>query len=321
MAYVLVTEIMDPSGSDALRQAGHKVIEGWTLGEDELASYYSEIEGIMVRTNKVSAETMAKMPKLKIVSKHGVGCDNIDVTYARAHNITVAIAADANADSVAEHTLMFMLMMAKNPREMDRVVREDYSLRKNTKAIDIGVRTVLVVGYGRIGMRVARLCRTFGMTVLVNDTKFADHVSEIDSFEIVHDIDDALSRIDILTVHVPLTDQTASLIGHERLSKMPAGGYVVNCARGGIIDEVAIRDLTQLGHLAGAAFDVFSVEPILPDNPILEAKNTLLSPHTAAFTAEGLQRMSSQAGQNICDYLNGHLSEANIYKLAAYSDS
>ena len=319
MACVLVTEIMDPSGTSILTDAGHDVIEGWTLPADKLVARYPDIDAIMVRTNKIPADMMAQMPNLKIVSKHGVGCDNIDVTYVRANNIAVAIAVDANADSVAEHTLMFMLMLAKNPHEMDRVVREDYSLRKETKAVDIGARTVLIVGYGRIGTRVARLCATFGMNVLIHDTKFTGTETKIDGYEVVHDIDEALSRSDILTVHIPLTNQTASLFGHNKLRMMPAGSYVVNCARGGIIDEAAIRDLTQTGHLAGAAFDVFSHEPILPENPILEAKNTLLSAHTAAFTSEGLERMASQAGQNICDHFNGTLSEDNIYKLEAFS--
>ena len=319
MACVLVTEIMDPSGTSILTDAGHDVIEGWTLPVDKLVARYPDIDAIMVRTNKIPADMMAQMPDLKIVSKHGVGCDNIDVTYARANNIAVAIAVDANADSVAEHTLMFMLMLAKNPNEMDRVVREDYSLRKETKAVDIGARTVLIVGYGRIGTRVARLCATFGMNVLIHDTKFTGTETKVDGYEVVHDIDEALSQSDILTVHIPLTNQTASLFGHDKLRMMPAGSYVVNCARGGIIDEAAIRDLTQAGHLAGAAFDVFSHEPILPENPILEAKNTLLSAHTAAFTSEGLERMASQAGQNICDHFNGTLSEDNIYKLEAFS--
>ena len=113
MACVLVTEIMDPSGTSILKNAGHDVVEGWTLSADELGARYPDIDAIMVRTNKIPADMMAQMPNLKIVSKHGVGCDNIDVTYARANNIAVAIAVDANADSVAEHTLMFMLMLAK----------------------------------------------------------------------------------------------------------------------------------------------------------------------------------------------------------------
>lgn len=319
MACVLVTEIMDPSGTAILKDAGHDVIEGWTLSPDELGARCPDIEAIMVRTNNIPANMMAKIPNLKIVSKHGVGCDNIDVTYARSNNIAVAIAVDANANSVAEHTLMFMLMLAKNPHEMDRIVREDYSRRKETKAVDIGVRTVLVVGYGRIGTRVAKLCATFGMNVLIHDTKFTGAESKIDGCEVVHDIDEGLSRAHILTVHIPLTNQTASLFGYDKLRMMPAGSYVINCARGGIIDESAIRDLTQSGHLAGAAFDVYSREPILPDNPILEAKNTLLSAHTAAFTTEGLARMASQAAQNICDHFNGTLSEDNIYKLEAFS--
>ena len=215
-----------------------------------------------MRTNRISSEQILSMPNLKIISKHGVGCDTIDVACARSRNVTVAIASDANAQSVVEHTFMFMLNMAKNSVHMDQVVRSDYSKRNNIKAFDLGARTLLVLGYGRIGTRVSRLAGSFGMTVLVCDEKFDRGVSEVDGFEIIHDLDEGLARSTFLTIHIPLTDKSANLINKDRLLKMPKGSYLVNCARGGIVDEQALTELTQSGHIAASAFDVFSVEPL-----------------------------------------------------------
>ena len=161
MKTVLVTEKIHQAGPDLLRQNGFEVIEGWTLSADELSARAEDIEAILVRTNRISSEQILSLPNLKVISKHGVGCDTID-RRARSQNITVAIASDANAQSVVEHTFMFMLNMAKNPVYMDHVVRTDYSQRTHIKAFDIGARTILVLGYGRIGARVAALARALG---------------------------------------------------------------------------------------------------------------------------------------------------------------
>ena len=319
MKTVLVTENIHSSGPELLKEKGFEVIEGWTISEEQFADCADKIEAILVRTNRISSEQILSMPNLKVISKHGVGCDTIDVACARSRDITVAIASDANAQSVVEHTFMFMLNMAKNPVYMDQIVRGDYSRRKNIKAFDLGARTLLVLGYGRIGSRVARLANAFGMTVLVCDEKFDAGVSEVDGFQIVHDLCEGLMRSTFLTIHIPLTDKSANLINKERLLKMPKGSYLVNCARGGIVDELALRELTQTGHIAASAFDVFSVEPITADNPLLSAENTQLSPHTAAFTAESLYRMSYQAASNICDYFGEGVPKANIYDLDAFT--
>lgn len=319
MRTVLLTEKIDDSGPALLREKGFEVIEGWTLSEEQLEGWAEKIEAILVRTDRISSEQILSMPNLKIISKHGVGCDTIDVACARSRNITVAIASDANAQSVVEHTFMFMLNMAKSSVFMDQVVRSDYSKRKNIKAFDLGARTLLVLGYGRIGTRVSRLASSFGMTVLVCDEKFDRGLSEVDGFEIIHDLDEGLARSTFLTIHIPLTDKSANLINKDRLLKMPKGSYLVNCARGGIVDEQALTKLTQSGHIAASAFDVFSVEPITADNPLLSAKNTQLSPHAAAFTAESLHRMSYQAASNIYDYFNEGVPKANIYDLDAFT--
>ena len=319
MAKVLVTEPVHENGLALLKKNNFTLIPKWELNEAELASHYDSIEAIFVRIGTLTAEFMAKMPNLKIVSKHGVGCDTIDVAYARANDITVAITSDGNAPSVAEHTLMLMLNCAKTPHHMDSVVREDYRTRTSIKAFDIGARCVFVFGYGRIGTRVAALCKAFGMRVIIADEKFSPTAKDKDGFQIIHNLDKGLEQADFLTLHVPLTDKTHNLFTKERLLKMPKGGFVINCARGGIVDEGAVRDLTKTGHLGGAGFDVFSIEPIVANNPLLKAERCWLSPHTAAFTAESLERMSTQAAQNIVDMFADGVPPRNIYSLEVYS--
>ena len=319
MTKVLVTEPVHEDGLTLLEEKGFTLIRKWEMDTQELGKHFQDIEAIFVRTGTLTADFMSQMPNLKIVAKHGVGCDTIDVAYARANNITVAITSDGNAPSVAEHTLMFMLNCAKTPVHMDNVVRGDYRQRTTIKAFDIGSRSVFVLGYGRIGKRVAALCRAFGMEVLIADEKFSSDIRQQDGFEVIQDLDSGLARADFLTLHIPLTDKTHHLLTKERLLKMPQGSFVINCARGGIVDETALRDVIRSGHLGGAGFDVFSVEPITKDNPLLDAKRCWLSPHSAAFTAESLMRMSTQAAQNIVDNFSGGVEARNIYNLEVYT--
>lgn len=319
MTKVLVTEPVHEDGLTLLEEKGFTLIRKWELGSEELAKHFEDIEAIFVRIGTLTADFMSQMPNLKVVAKHGVGCDTIDVAYARANNITIAITSEGNAPSVAEHTLMFMLNCAKTPLHMDNVVRGDYQQRTTIKAFDLGGRCVFILGYGRIGTRVAALCKAFGMEVLIADEKFSPDLREQDGFEVIQDLNAGLARAHFLTVHVPLTDKTHHLLNKERLLKMPQGSFVINCARGGIVDEGALRDVIQSGHLGGAGFDVFSQEPITKDNPLLEAERCWLSPHSAAFTAESLVRMSTQAAQNIVEKFSGGVKERNIYNLEVYT--
>lgn len=320
MACVLVTEKINPAGPDLLAESGHEVLDGWAMDEAALQRRLPDIEGILVRTAPIPAEMIRAMPALQVISKHGVGCDNIAVAEARKAGIAVAIAADANADSVVEHTIMFMLNMARDPVLLDSMTRGDYAaLRPTIKAIDIGPRTILIIGHGRIGSRLARVCKAFGMTVLIHDIKYPPDQKEVEGFRLCHDLDEALGLADFLSLHIPLTDTTKGMIGLERLRRMRPGSFVINCARGGIIDEAAACQALEENHLGGLACDVFSVEPISPDNPLLHAPRCMLSPHAAAFTDASLVRMSRQAGQNIHDHFNGGISPHCLYTLEALS--
>lgn len=319
MAQVYLTENIHQTGIDLLQNAGHQLHFGWCLSEAEKAELWPQIDAILVRTAKIPAEIIEACPQLKVISKHGVGCDNIDVALARDKNIQLAIAAGANMQAVAEHTIMLLLAAAKNLFWMDETVRTDYTKRGQTDAIEVAGRSILIVGYGRIGKIVAHLCRILGMNVRVNDICFTPEMQEIDGFEIAHDLRAGLNVSDVLSLHLPLTDVSENMIDSEMLSCLRPGGIVVNCARGGIVVEQDLADALSSGHLRAAAVDVFSEEPITADNPLHHAPNLILSPHAAAFTHEALEKMAAGAAQNIVDYFEGTLAEEMCYQLGGLS--
>lgn len=310
---VLLTEPVHPVAAGTLEAGGCAVIEGWKLDEVGMAAALADAEAILVRISKVPGAMIEAAPKLRVIAKHGVGCDNIDQAAARARGITLAIASDANARSVAEHTLMFILGLAKNLGTMDRAVREDYARRMRTRVVDVAEKRILVLGYGRIGKLVAPLCRAFGMEVVLHDLLLAPG-SECDGFKVVASLAEGLAGADFLTVHVPLTELTRGMIGRAELASMKPGSFVVNCARGGIVDEAALAELTASGHLGGFASDVFSEEPIVPGNPLLAGNPSLLTPHSAALSEEAVRRMAYRAARNILDYFAGKLAPEFVFQ-------
>ena len=305
---VLLTEPVHEIAVETLTEGGAcEVVRGWRLSEAEMSAALANVEGILVRIAKIPAAMIDAAPKLSVIAKHGVGCDNIDQAAARARGITLAIASDANARSVAEHTLMFILGLAKNLGAMDHAVRQDYSRRLETRVVDVAGRRVLILGYGRIGRLVAPLCRAFGMEVMLHDL-LLEPGGTADGYEVAPSLEDGLGQADFLTVHVPLTDLTRGMIGRAELSRMKPGSFVVNCARGGIVDEAALAEATAEGHLGGFASDVFSEEPIRPGNPLLSIAPSLLTPHSAALSEEAVQRMAHRAARNIRDHFDGTLA-------------
>ena len=310
---VLLIEPVHQIAAETLQAAGCRVIEGWTLDETGMAAALAEIEAILVRIGKVPGAMIAAAPKLSVIAKHGVGCDNIDQAAARARGITIAIASDANARSVAEHTLMLILGLAKALGPMDQAVRQDYSRRSTVRVVDVAEKRILVLGYGRIGKLVAPLCRAFGMEVLLHDLRLEPGGTR-DGFAVAPGWAEGLAAADFLTVHVPLTDQTRGMIGRQELASMKPGSFVINCARGGIVDEAALAELTASGHLGGFASDVFSEEPIQPGNPLLAENPSLLTPHSAALSEEAVQRMAYRAAQNIVDHFAGRLAPEFVFE-------
>lgn len=276
------------------------------LSAASIARGVTDADAIIVRTSPLPKETLALAPNLRIVSRHGVGTDNIDVAYLSSRNIPVAIAIDSNVGSVAEHTLMMLLALAKDAVAGDKATRAGaFDWRDQRTASDVAGKTVLVLGLGRIGQRVATLCRAFGMRVLAFDPYVKE--SPIPDVEMVPDFREHLPETDFLCLHLPSTPETVGMVGAAELVQLKRGAFVINCARGGIIDEDILCDALESGQLGGAGLDVFAKEPPVITDRLFKQEKVLLSPHNAALTEECAIRMATQAVQNVIDCLEGKL--------------
>ena len=268
---------------------------------------------IVVRTAVIDSALIARAPRLELVARHGVGYDNVDVAALTARGIPLVLVGDANALTVAEHTLYLMLAVAKRGIVRDRAVREgSWHGGAGGLGFDLFGRTVLVVGLGRVGALVARLCSAFGMTVLAHDPVVAEMAFADAGAERVATLHEGLRAADVVTLHVPLNDETRHLIAADELAAMPARAILVNASRGGVVDEAALVEALAAGAIAGAGLDVFAAEPTPPDNPLLARDDVVLSPHFAGFTEECWERMSLRCAQNVLDAFAGRLDPAVV---------
>lgn len=273
---------------------------------ENIARSVAGADAIIVRTSPLPKETLALAPNLKIVSRHGVGTDNVDVAHLSSRKIPMAIAIDSNVGSVAEHTLMMLLALAKDARAGDRATREGaFGWRDRRTASDVAGKTALVLGFGRIGQRVAALCRAFDMRVLAFDPYVAE--SSVPGVDMVPDFRERLPETDFLCLHLPSTPETARMVGAPELARLKRGAFVINCARGGIVDEEVLCDALESGRLGGAGLDVFAKEPPVVTDRLFRQEKVLFSPHNAALTEECAVRMATQAVQNVIDCLDGRL--------------
>ena len=264
------------------------------------------VDAITIRTQLLPAETLAAAPGLRIVSRHGVGFDNVDIPYLSSKKIPMAITADANYTAVAEHTLMMMLVLAKDAQRANESVLEgDFAWRNKGTLTDVMDKKVLILGFGRIGQRVAVLCKAFGMSVAAYDPFVAE--SPVPGVEMVKDWKALLPEIDFLSLHMPSMPETVGMISSAELAAMKNTAFVVNCARGGLVDEDAMAKALSEGVIQGAGFDVFKDEPHDHTHPLFKQKRCIFSPHNAALTAECTVRMAKQCAQNVLDCLDGKL--------------
>lgn len=278
---------------------------------DAVASAIRDANGIAVRTQRLDSALLAGAPGLQIVSRHGVGCDSVDVDWMSARGLPVAIAAGANDRSVAEHTLGMLLALAHDlMRQTDAMRGGDWSVRTRQRGFEVHGKVLLVIGYGRIGRRVAALAQAFGMRVVARDPYVTDFAAGI---EVAETLEAGLAAADIVTVHTPLNDETRHLLDARAIAALRPGALLVNCARGGIVDEAAVAEALQSGHLGGYGADVFEDEPVDPANPLLAAANVVLTPHTAASTPEGMRAMGVQTVRNILDCFDGRLDPGMIF--------
>ena len=249
--------------------------------------------------------------RLAIISRHGVGYDAVDIEAAAQRSIPVTITPLANSVSVAEHAMFMLLALAKNARENDTAVREDRfeSARTSMKPLDLAGRNLLIIGFGRTGSRVAPRALGFGMHVHAYDPYVDRAVVEAAGCTVVDDVHAILPEMDAVTVHTPLNDETRGVIGAKELASMKRTAFVVNTARGGVVDEDALVDALEGKRIGGAGLDVFEVEPAppRPDHPLLAFDNVIVSPHCAGVTVESSMRMAEYSVRNVLDCFDGRL--------------
>jgi D-3-phosphoglycerate dehydrogenase len=254
---------------------------------------------------------------LRVISRHGVGFDNIPVDYCTSRGIPVTIVGDVNATSVAEHTMFLMLAVARNGVQLDAAVRTgDFGVRSRITGIELRGRTLLIVGFGRIGREVASRARAFGMRVTVFDP-FADRASWGD-IPFVEVLEEGLSSADVVSLHLPLTPGTRNLIGQRELALLRHGAIVINTSRGGLLDEHAVVAALRTGQLRGAGLDTFVHEPVPAGHPILAESDAVLSPHSAALTLESLIAMSLATVRNALAGLDGVLDRTLVVNPAVF---
>lgn len=313
MKHVVVTESLHPDGI-ALLEARKDVRLTLVDGDPvKLSAALGDAHGVLVRTMMLSESQLQIAKNLEVVSRHGVGCDNIDVAYLSARGIPVAIAADSNTTSVIEHVMMMMLTLNKRVMQYDQLTRNgQFSQRGSLHTSELSGKSILIIGFGRIGKRVAPLCKAFNMRVTVADIALDRAYAKELGVDAVDDFRPLLSDSDYVTLHVPLNDSTTNLIDSTELHTMSEHSILINCARGGVVSEEAVAAAIVSGDIAGFGSDVFLTEPPASNNPLLSLPNTVLTPHNAASTVEGMQRMATYSAQNILDQFDGKLTDERI---------
>ncbi|MGI6245852.1 MAG: hydroxyacid dehydrogenase [Pseudochelatococcus sp.] len=312
MPHVLVAGRIHEAGIERLRRAPgftFQVVD--EVSTEAFAPHVGAADALLLRTQPLPESVIAGAPELKIVSRHGVGYDSVDVAALNARGIALAIVGDVNSVSVAEHTLMLMLAVAHRTIAYDAATRAGrWAFRNGFEATELFGKTVLVVGYGRIGRAVARLCAAFGLRVHVHDPFVDAARMEGDGFRPLSDLDAALHDADVVTLHVPFSG--GPLFGARELALLKPGAVVINTGRGGLVDEAALAEALASGHVRGAGLDVFSAEPPDSDNPLLASDRVVLSPHSAGLTVECAERMAFSAADNIVSFFEGSLSPSLV---------
>jgi D-3-phosphoglycerate dehydrogenase / 2-oxoglutarate reductase len=274
----------------------------------ELQDAIGGATAVLVGLQPVDEALLARADKLSVVSRFGVGYDLINIPACTRRGVAVGVTNGANDLAVAEHTLMLLLAVARRTIEHDASVRAGTWMNQQGRPMgELAGRSILVVGYGRIGTRVARLCAAFGMRVMVHDPAFPTPRIAADGYIPAPDLAAALPEIDVLTLHCPANDTTRRMINAEMLSLLKPTAWLINAARGALVDEAALIEALRSGRLEAAGLDVLVREPPDSTNPLLAMKNVVLSPHNAAAPTECFEKMSIRAARNIIDRIDGTL--------------
>ena len=287
------------------------------VSEENLLKKIHLYDGVSLRVSKLSNNLLSKATKLKVISRHGVGYDNVDTSYLKLNNITLLITASANAIAVSEHVFYLMLSIYKNFLNLDNEVRMGNFKNNINKfeTFELHNKEILIAGFGRIGKNLIKKCIGFNMKVKVFDPFVDEKIITDMGGEKVDNFDQSLITLDFLSVHMPFNEKTKDLINLKKMKTMKKTSVIINTARGGIVNEIDLNQALNENIIFAAGLDVFSNEPINIDNPLLKNKRIILSPHTAALTNECKIRMGKETAQNIIDFFEKKINKNMLVKL------
>lgn len=315
---LLITESMAPGGWALFKERGDveavKFPNMISAADFEaFLKQHAPVNAVALGATRFGEKELEAAREMLVVARIGVGFDAVDVPALTARKIPLMVAGSANSPSVAEQAMFMMMALAKRGAELHAMVKDgQWSKRLASVPFDLYGKTVLVVGFGRIGTRSAKRCQAMEMNVLVYDPYVQASDIKAAGYESVAELDAALPRADFVTIHCPKTPETVGMFNAARLQRMKPTAYLVNTARGGIVDEPALHAALTTAKLAGAGLDVFEQEPPPQDNPLLKLPSVIIAPHMAGVTRESLDRMGLQTARNILSALDGKPIRENV---------
>ena len=317
MKKILISDAVDKSCSEILRESGYEVSFQPGIKRDELLNQINQYNALIVRSEtQVDRELLSLADKLEVVGRAGAGVDNIDVNNASRRGILVMNTPGGNTISTAEHTMALLLGMCRNIAQANQSLKNGKWDRKNFKGTELSGKTIGIIGLGKIGKEVAIRCQTFGMNILAFDPIQQVDLNISPNIKLVN-LDQIWELADIITVHVPLNSETNHLVSESTLSKCKNGVKIINCARGGIVDENALLKALENGKVSAAAFDVYETEPPDPNNELINHPKVLSTPHLGASTEEAQIKVAQQIALQINDYFQSgeHKGAVNSFTI------
>lgn len=303
---ILVSEVVTDNGLDALRSHGCEIKRGQGLSKEQLIADLQDCDAMIMRVARLDAEVLSACPRLKVIGKHGVGVDSIDLDYCKAHGITVVFTPQANSMSVAEHAIALMMACAKQiPLKCAEYRKGNYGIKDTFLGSEVNGKTIGLVGMGRIGTMVGRIAADgFGMRVLAYDPFLPESATPA-GFERAATREELYEQADFVSLHLPSTKETVHSVGAEAFRRMKKTAYLINTARGNVVDEKALFEALVRGEIGGAGLDVSDPEPSSPDNPLMQLPNVIMTPHCAAATVDSMLHMSADVAKGVWEALSG----------------
>ena len=288
------------------------------LSKKNLISKLPNFDGITLRRGKIDAEILEKCKRLKVISRHGVGFDNVDVEFLKKNDIKLLVTATTTSISPAEHIMFMIINLLKGVDFFDKAVRNgefDSVMHMKHNTFELSNKKILIIGFGRIGRKLIKRCLGFEMKVYSYDPYVGKNIIDSLGGIKIDDLTEGLKEADIVSLSVPLTEETQNMITLDKMKMMKKNAIIINTSRGGIVNEKDLNEALNNKIIYGAGLDVFEKEPPDNDNPLLKNKRVVLSPHAATFTQECLSKMSIETVQNIIDFFEGKLNKNSIVKI------